>query len=598
MKMLKEYSKKLKNILISFDEDIRPISDWDISSSVNALIQELPDKKNLPDDVFAEHIAFEFREDCKNKENNSGDYFGPSFEMPQGDLWMVFPSKKNITSAIIEYWKTRAKDSIHPVLKNRYADLAWTFEKEITGNRPNIEMAKITIDSAMEVVCKRCHEFEIHTITKLRRALELSLSIKDKVRSDKVRDSIIAYEEFLSVSGSNQWGFSYDILIEENNCILSDTQKDKIIMDLEKRVIQFSGIEDKSEFNPFSVKAAALRLAHYYKKHKKKDELKRILLKIDDAFNDVDGASAILSTAWLQEIREIYHRFEIHEESERVAVKIQKVSAKIPEEMESITAKIEIPQRKFKKYIEEILGDNLETALNEIICQFIPSRDEAKKQFDYRLKNSVLSCIISKNIVDHEGRTLKKIPPAYEDLESNLRHETSQSMNLQSPILRVLFDKCFQRYLVSAKMLADFIYKSPIFDENDREIIEQGLQLYFEGKYSPAIHVLIPQIERAIRNIVKLTINNVLKENRSGELQYKLLHDLLADLKAFNVLPEKLLYYFQILLTDSAGWNLRNIICHGMVPGNLNGAYEADRVIHVFLCLSKVRIKNVDKTPN
>lgn len=595
MKTLKEFSIKLKNILRSFDEDVRPISDWDVSSAVNALIQELPDKKNLPDDIFAEQIAFEFKEDSKNKENNSGDYFGPSFEMPQGDLWMVFPSKKIITPVIIEYLKKRAKDAIHPVLKNRYSDLVWTFEKEITGNQRNVEMARITIDSAMEVASKKCHEFEIHTITKLRRAFELSLSIRDKVRLEKVRDSIIAYEEYLSASGSNQWGFSYDILIEENKCILSNSQKDKIIFDLEKRVIQYLGIEDKTEFNPFSVKYAALRLANYYKKLKKKDELKRVLIKIDDAFNAVEGASAILSTAWLQEIREIFHRFELPEESEKVTVKIQKVSAKIPEEMESITAKIEIPPKKIKKYIEEILDGNLETALNKIICRFIPDRDEAKKQFDYRLKNSVLSCIISKNIVDHEGRTIKTIPPAYEDLEINLRHEISQSMNLQSPFLRILFDECFQRYHVSAKILADYIYKSTIFDENDREIIEQGLQLYFEGKFSAAIHVLIPQIERVIRNIVKLTTNNVLKENRSGELQYKLLDNLLADLKVFKVLPEKLLYYFQILLTDSAGWNLRNIICHGMVPGNLNGVYEADRVIHVFLCLSKVRIKKDDK---
>jgi hypothetical protein len=118
------------------------------------------------------------------------------------------------------------------------------------------------------------------------------------------------------------------------------------------------------------------------------------------------------------------------------------------------------------------------------------------------------------------------------------------------------------------------------------------LNAYFCEDYLVAIHLLIPQIEEAIRNLIEYSGGNVLKPSRNGGYQLRTFDDLLRDDLIERGLGENFANYFRILFTDQRGWNLRNEVCHGMANPNRFDAQTADRVIHGLLCLGLIKKKS------
>jgi hypothetical protein len=141
------------------------------------------------------------------------------------------------------------------------------------------------------------------------------------------------------------------------------------------------------------------------------------------------------------------------------------------------------------------------------------------------------------------------------------------------------------------------LYESPIFEENRKDLIKKGIEEYLNGNYIVALHILIPQIEAAIRNLEEKTGGSIFKQSRYGGFNYKTLEDMLWDdniKNVFGILGEDVTLYFRTLFSDARGWNLRNNICHGISnPETLNAA-AADRAFHSLLCLSLIRETSED----
>jgi len=147
------------------------------------------------------------------------------------------------------------------------------------------------------------------------------------------------------------------------------------------------------------------------------------------------------------------------------------------------------------------------------------------------------------------------------------------------------------RYALDAAKLLQYLYKSPVFENSKRGILQRGLQSYFAGDVLCALHLLIPQIEDAVRNLVELVGGTVLKRGRGGGLHLKTLDELLRDEQVKRVLGEDVSLYLRVLLTDQRGINLRNNVCHGISPEKSFNIALADRVIHAILILAQVRKK-------
>ena len=139
--------------------------------------------------------------------------------------------------------------------------------------------------------------------------------------------------------------------------------------------------------------------------------------------------------------------------------------------------------------------------------------------------------------------------------------------------------------------IMDFLRKCPLFEEDRFEIIERGIEAYFDEDYITMIHLLIPQVENAIRNLVELLDESTLESKKSNNtLQLKTLDTLLREKSLLNI-SENFVYYMRVLYTDPRGWNLRNLVCHGLSPLKYFNPVTADRIFHSLICIGSITTK-------
>ena len=75
----------------------------------------------------------------------------------------------------------------------------------------------------------------------------------------------------------------------------------------------------------------------------------------------------------------------------------------------------------------------------------------------------------------------------------------------------------------------------------------------------------------------------------------KTLDDLLREQAIVETLGESVAHYFQVLLTDQRGWNIRNDVCHGISPVQAFSWPMTDRIFHALLILATVREKEGER---
>jgi hypothetical protein len=143
-----------------------------------------------------------------------------------------------------------------------------------------------------------------------------------------------------------------------------------------------------------------------------------------------------------------------------------------------------------------------------------------------------------------------------------------------------------------------FIEETPVINQERKRIIERGLEAYFVGDYLVAIHLIIPQIEEAIRNIIEAGGGNVMKLSKNGTYQLRTFDEILRDKIITKSLGEDFATYFRVLFTDPRGWNLRNDVCHGIADEEVFNSDTADRVLHALLCLGIIVRKHTEIREN
>jgi len=150
-------------------------SEFTVSDSLRLITKDIQ-VDDIPTIIFSDILAFEFCENYQGKSDGWGLYYGPklTFKTETGET-KEFPSLNQITPDIIELWKTRSNESLHPILLARYNSLVWEFTKIITGENPDYIFALNAIDNIILIPKKDCNLHSITMFKKLEYALNLAL---------------------------------------------------------------------------------------------------------------------------------------------------------------------------------------------------------------------------------------------------------------------------------------------------------------------------------------------------------------------------------------------------------------------------------------
>lgn len=581
-------------IIDSFDKSIgRNFEEYEIAEKLKKNIPE--DKQNLEMELLSELLAFEFSEDFTNDATGWGTYFGPRIVTYNKDGTAIeSPTLKLVTKEIIDYWNKRAFTSQHPILIARYSGLVWDLQHKLTSTKPNYQVAKIYVQGLIDTVNSRTHKREFNMFQKIERALSISCEINDSLLIEKCKTTLISYEENNSQdSKPGLWGYCFDLLIGNKKVNLTQQEEEGIINELENRLKRLTtSANSDSKIDPWSAEGAAERLANYYGKKKRNQDVRRVILTIGKAYDDImNEASAIQASGWTEHVYRLYAKYNLKKEAHDTLVKLRNLGPKVNTELTSISHSMTLPKDEVEKYVNSIVEGRIEDFINRFIVHYIPNKEDVKKELFIYAKAAPLQFMIGQSFQDEKGRVVSTIGSLESDLEGHIVRQISQSLTFSSSFMQLIMEKAKKKFSLNKDDILNYIEATPLIDKSRMQIIEKSLEAFFKNDFLTFTHLLIPQIEEAMRNLVELAGGNVLKVPRRGGFQLKTFDEILREEVLINSLGDDFATYFRILFTDQRGWNLRNNVFHGLANPNDFNSQTGNRLLHSLLCLGLITKK-------
>lgn len=583
----------LAELLAHFNARADSFHEMDVHSAVMSLPG--PASASEVEPRSWEAMAFFFMEDYAGNGTGWGTYFGPMTVFPGADGRAIErPSLADVSPEALDYWLRRAAEAQHPLLRMRYADLAWDLAPHVPSGKRDGSAARIAVDAALDLVARPETE-HMTGRTKLARALQLAQTIKDKDRSNRVRDAMIDFEERTSKDDlAGTWGYCYDELVE-GKLKLAPGQEQRIIAALEDRLMRSAGVDRTAGGDPFSTREIAVRLARYYRKKNRPDDLRRVLRASADVFERLSKeAMPLLGAEWMRGVYDTYREFGLNEDADALNPMLADLGSRSNQNLARVTHEIEIPREHFDSLERAVEGGTLEESLGRVAHLFVVDPNHAEQEVKRLAREFPIQAIFRQVHVDSHGRVESEVGGVQEDLRGRVIVQMARTVGLEAVFLHHALDTVSKRFSATPDDIVQVLCLSPVFRTEQRPFLLRASRAYVEQDWMAFIHVIVPQVENAIRALVRLRGGSHLKPHRLGGMVYRPLDDLLRDSKVAEVLGEKVVSYLQVILTDQRGLNLRNEVCHGYGVPEMFGPHVADRLLHVALVLGMLR----SGTPN
>jgi hypothetical protein len=431
----------LADIIITLEADPAPAEEHAFEGPFNACRRAMEEGGATPSaELIAEVFAFQIHAHDHQSPSTWGLYFGPMMSgfTASGEPWES-PPLSMVTPEMCDYWRRRAMASSHPIMRARYADLLWELPKVLDGAAPDAAMARVAIDSYLAAVETGRYKRPTTAVAKAQRALSVALSLRDQDRVLRARDVLLAVEEALATDDSpGLWGFCFDTFVEppSKRIPITDATRDRLVAELEARLERFrQGPPDI--YHPSPAEAAALRLANFYRRLGKKEDVRRVLLVYGEIVRRMRGEAAPLIAAHcLEQLYDYFKAYELHAEADSLNDLIRQTGEESLAEMKTVSVSKEIPRETIDEYVDAMLAGSPSEVLTRIGAHFIPDKDDLTAQLRDLAKTAPITYLFSHTIKDADGRTIARIGPLESDLEGHVLRHISQSMQLTVPWLR------------------------------------------------------------------------------------------------------------------------------------------------------------------
>lgn len=537
-----------------------------------------------------------FRLQPQHGENPWGKYsYGPQITCSDASGSPVyFPSFAELTPEAVEYWNRRITECANPLLKLRYATLVWDFQPSICHKSHDGNLYRIIVDAALDVCNGDYFSHPVLTVNTLEWIFAFTRNQADDL--SKVKTAYIDFESRHSKDDAiRYWASRFQVMLD-NKKYFTEEEKEKIVAEHEARMARLANPQDDAPLNPWTVKKQACLLADYYNSKSKRDEIKRVLRVIENSFHEYENKiSGMQYAANLEDVQRLYRHYNLDSEAKRRMIDVQKAYQQATDEMQPQKFEFEIPED-VKRQAELMFGKEAKddkTRWENFVLYFIPCRNEEEKSLKELAKKFPFTYMMGNHFLDPKGRPMREVGSLDDDFEGNLALHIVQGMNLKFHFLGMAIHNMLECEAITVDKIMDgMVNPCPIFEEDRYGIIQEALQYFIDGNYIVFSHLIIPQLENAICNLVEMSGLSVLKCAKNGKgFQLKTLDDLLRLQPVIDAFTEDGAYYLRLVLTNQLGFNLRNLMCHGIVPPQYFGCSAAGLLLHVLFMLGAVREK-------
>jgi len=133
------------------------------------------------------------------------------------------------------------------------------------------------------------------------------------------------------------------------------------------------------------------------------------------------------------------------------------------------------------------------------------------------------------------------------------------------------------------------IFDCPLIPADRVSLYREGLAAFDSQDYVKCIHVLVPQIENSLRELLTILGASSTKSEEEGAFELKNMNDVLHEPRVREALDEKLWSFLKVLYADKRGMNLRNLVAHGVAPAEAFNPVSAGLVVQSIVLLTMIR---------
>ena len=497
----------------------------------------------------------------------------------------------------ILYLSSILDEDFPPILKARIADILWSYSKP-----KNKKHSEIAIENYISMdVFDDFFEPDVYVFWE--RAVMLAKQIKNSSLIEKIKSKLLNEIDHPSTS----WDFHLLKIIE----IFDNTDLDKgLNHELAEKLL-----EKQKEFNhekQFHIAEKYLEPAtKLFKKAGNAEDSYRSLAFLAQATeNHGDyrkNESAMVANSFyklaLQRYREIPNSYrntlQIDQKLDTVQDKITQSGLLITDELQLISTK----QMNISELQEQSINHvkDKQTAFEPLLyfsgvssCNF----ESIWKSTEKYIQNSVVSSLFGATSVSLDGRKISSIPPLA--LDGNNRDEVILKnaiknfgihihLAVEGCILPAL-EQIQQEHIFPKDFLVDLCKLSDIVPEKREILVANALYQGFEWDFRSAIHLLAPQVENMVRQLLKRNGLVTTHTDPNGIENEMGLSSLVSIVGAREILGDDLWFELQAVFTDSLSANLRNEVGHGLLDDDTSNSLYS---VYAWWVVLRLVVRNV-----
>lgn len=565
-------------------------------------ISNVPKEIWIEDTTQYEYLAFCMVEDAG--EDCWGTYYGPYVKNQNKDTgeWHFVPDNNLITPETINYWEKRASVVSNPMLKMRYTGLVLDFKEQVTGIKPDFKsIRRANIIAAISVAKDPQESFAYDDLGYSLHAIEMAKRIKDKELMKQAATAFVAcYKHLSSDQSFIPFQKHFMGMLEQR-----DVFPDFFLWAIDHLVELFNEHEtlakkegEKTDSHGHDAKRIAELLSEYYKET---NQQALIMPLLDRATDIIRQSFCLRGGMWAQgmmeQMQKLYRKHHLYDAADRLYNDILAQADAAKNEMQHFSQNIPISSDLWNRYWQSVMTGTDENVILGFLLRNLPNIEEAKKSIQ---NGDIVPFNVSGvqlYTFDSNGIPISNIGKGKNPEEQKLNYSIFMQMKMTAPILNEYISQLKNKGLLTVdKILNDMFDGSPIINEEQRPIVKRGLESFFEEDYLVSCHLLIPQIESAIRQICFLNGGDILRPKNNPEEgnSYKSLEGLLDQQSVSSTLGDEFTRYLKILLTDSNAGNYRNLTTHGLLKAGAFNSTMANRIFHAFLLLSLIKKKPIE----
>ena len=562
----------IEEVIQSFEQGEVSFTVHDVHQALSKARQELENPTEEEGfGAWAEILAFALV-GSRTVASPWGTFFSPMGSGTDADGKPFYsPDIADANADVIAHWVARTGSIKHPVLRARYADLAWEMTPSITGGRRDPKMARTAIDSYLDslpltVLIKLHDRFDAAL-----RALDLACLISDGKRTTSAKELLMELHREAVEERAGFWWLAYDRLIQDKNAGVTDEERQQLVTSIEELVQHFSDNSDPNKFNPHDVKSAASRLIQHYRRLGEYDDAKRLHEVVGRSFEHFAIlADAMVASSVLQTAVNAYREAGMPEDSNRVRVLMQERIGQARKQMTTFTSEIEISREDMDEFCAAIIVDDLGLTFFQLAVQFLPNKKELEEQVRKTMEQAPLMALMPQDIMA-DDHVVAKVGSVEDDPLGRLLQQTKMGFGLSNIWLERALSKLFEIHKVNPEHFVSWANRLGIFE--DVTFLLEGVRAWFDGDLVKALHLLVPQAESGLRGIVGQLGKPVTKDHPvvAGASVALTMGDILYSEELTEALGPDLTLYYRALYADPRGINLRNRVAHGLIkPGEIN----------------------------